>query len=62
VEVFGMVHGRKVALLVDTSDACFGFGRRTQFIQDLTVNFSFFKFSYDVLYCEHIKIITFGRY
>jgi len=57
-----MVHGRKVALLVDTSDACFGFGRRTQFIQDLTVNFSFFKFSYDVLYCEHIKIITFGRY
>jgi len=36
--MFGAVHGHNVALLVDTSDASFGFGRQTQYIQDLTVN------------------------
>jgi len=36
-----MVHGRNVALLVDTSDSCFGFGRHTQFIQDLMVRLLF---------------------
>jgi len=36
--MFGTVHGHRVAVLIDTSDACFGFGGRTQFIQDLMVN------------------------
>jgi len=38
MQMFGTVHGHRVAVFIDTSDACFGFGRRTQFIQDLTVN------------------------
>lgn len=37
-QLFGTAHGRNVALLVDCSDASFGFGRRTAFIQGLTVS------------------------
>jgi len=36
------VHGRKVALFIDSSDASFGFGRRTQLVQDLMVSFLMF--------------------
>jgi len=36
--MFGTVHGRNVALLVDSSDACLGFGRRTSYVQALTVS------------------------
>ena len=49
------MHGRRVAVLVDTSDASFGFGRRTQFIQDLTVNFSIYCYFLIHIMCENVE-------